>query len=129
MILCYITHKICILLSSLLSIALCCKCLNNFLLSFLVDGGLKFKFVNIGKLQGFFFVCDRRSVKLFLYDKQFHGRKTLQTVIIVFESATLQKFFISHQMIGLTHLGWKRIIYSHYESISHFYAKWYISFH
>lgn len=61
------------------------------MLSFLVDGGLKFKFVNIGKLQGFFFVCDRRSVKLFLYDKQFHGRKTLQTVVIVFESATLQK--------------------------------------
>lgn len=123
MILCFITHKICILLSSLLSIALCCKCLNNFLLSFLVDGGLKIKFVNIGKLQGFFFVCDRRSVKLFLYDKQFHGRKTLQTVVIVFESATLQKFFISHQMISLTHLGWERIIYSHYESISHFYAK------
>lgn len=68
-------------------------------------------------------MCDRRSVKLFLYDKQFHGRKTLQTVVIVFESATLQKFFISHQMISLTHLGWERIIYSHYESISHFYAK------
>lgn len=94
---------------------------------YLVDGGLSLKFVcphqvivsSLTLKNCWVLWCWIVSLWQTIPWKESNKRRTLQTVVIVFESTTLQKFFISHQMIGLTHLRWERMIYI----ITHFYAK------